>query len=418
MEMLKTEKDLKSALKNAKSFDFGGEVMEYISENLKTPITKKCDVLVAGGGIAGISAALAAARSGAKTILLEKQFMLGGLGTCGLVTIYLPLCDGCGNQVSFGIAEELLMLSIKHGADAKYPKPWLEGGTVEEKSKRRFEVQYNPYIFAILAEKLLLKEGVEIMYGTSACSVKCENGKIENVVVENKSGRSAIAVKSVVDCTGDADVAQLSGVKCEKYSYKNILAAWYYYADKNGGFNLRQRGAADEIDNPVEKLIDRTFEAVENDELCEMTYLSHDSIYSDFVKHREKDEDYAVTSIATIPQVRMTRRIAAEYDLDIADDHKKFDDSVGMFSSWRKAGPVFEIPFRSLYSRDVKNLAAAGRCFGVKDNLWDLSRVIPVCAVSGEAAGCAAAMSDDFTSLDVSALQKKLTQNGVKLHLD
>lgn len=184
--------------------------MEYISENLKTPIAKKCDVLVAGGGIAGISAALAAARSGVKTILLEKQFMLGGLGTCGLVTIYLPLCDGLGNQVSFGIAEELLMMSIKHGADAKYPKPWLENGTKEEKAKRRFEVQYNPYLFAILAEKLLLKEGVEIMYGTSACSAVCDGGKIKNIVIENKSGRSAVEVKSVVDCTGDADVAYLA----------------------------------------------------------------------------------------------------------------------------------------------------------------------------------------------------------------
>ena len=392
--------------------------MEYISENLKTPVAKKCDVLVAGGGIAGISAALAAARSGAKTILLEKQFMLGGLGTCGLVTIYLPLCDGLGNQVSFGIAEELLMMSIKHGADAKYPKPWLENGTKEEKAKRRFEVQYNPYLFAILAEKLLLKEGVEIMYGTSACSAVCDGGKIKNIVIENKSGRSAVEVKSVVDCTGDADVAYLAGAECAKYSYKNILAAWYYYTDKNGGFRLKMRGVADEADNPVEKLVDKTFEAVENDELCEMTYLSHESIYSDFVKHWENDKSYALTSLATIPQVRMTRRIVAEYDLDLADDHKKFDDSVGMFSSWRKAGSVFEIPFRSLYNGKVKNLAVAGRCFGVKDNLWDLSRVIPVCAVSGEAAGCAAAMSDDFASLDVSKLQEKLTQNGVKLHLD
>ena len=69
------------------------------------------DVAVCGGGIAGISAALAAAREGKKVILFEKQFMLGGLGTAGLVTIYLPLCDGYGHQVSFGIAEELLKLS-------------------------------------------------------------------------------------------------------------------------------------------------------------------------------------------------------------------------------------------------------------------------------------------------------------------
>ena len=70
---------------------------------------ERYDVAVCGGGFAGISAALAAAREGKKVILFEKQYMLGGLGTAGLVTIYLPLCDGFGRQVTFGIAEELLI---------------------------------------------------------------------------------------------------------------------------------------------------------------------------------------------------------------------------------------------------------------------------------------------------------------------
>lgn len=85
------------------------------------------DIAVCGGGIAGIAAALAAARHGKKVVLLERQYMLGGLATAGLITIYLPLCDGCGKQVSFGIAEELLKMSIKHGAEARYPKNWLDG---------------------------------------------------------------------------------------------------------------------------------------------------------------------------------------------------------------------------------------------------------------------------------------------------
>lgn len=83
--------------------------MAKISEFVETNTIKtayECDVLVAGGGVAGIAAALAAARGGAKVILLEKAFMLGGLATAGLVTIYLPLCDGMGRQVSFGLAEE------------------------------------------------------------------------------------------------------------------------------------------------------------------------------------------------------------------------------------------------------------------------------------------------------------------------
>ena len=83
---------------------------EYIREpQRQIPVSGNYDVAVVGGGVAGIAAALSSARAGAKTVLLERQFALGGLATLGLVTIYLPLCDGCGHQVSFGIAEELLL---------------------------------------------------------------------------------------------------------------------------------------------------------------------------------------------------------------------------------------------------------------------------------------------------------------------
>ena len=98
----------------------------FIREMLATKVYKECDVLVCGGGFAGISAALAAARMGRKTVLLEREYLLGGLGTAGLVTIYLPLCDGMGRQVSFGIAEELLRLSISMGWESKYPENWLD----------------------------------------------------------------------------------------------------------------------------------------------------------------------------------------------------------------------------------------------------------------------------------------------------
>ena len=111
--------------------------MKTISESIETKVRYECDVLVAGGGIAGIAAAMASAREGAKVILLERSFVLGGLATSGLVTIYLPLCDGEGHQVSFGIAEELLKLSIEHGDEGRYPKAWLEDGTFDEKKEKR-----------------------------------------------------------------------------------------------------------------------------------------------------------------------------------------------------------------------------------------------------------------------------------------
>jgi len=97
------------------------------------------DVLVAGGGISGISAALAAARAGAKVLLAEKQCLLGGLATLGLITYYLPLCDGNGHQMCYGIAEELLRLSISEGGGHDIPIEWLENGTQEERKNHRFK---------------------------------------------------------------------------------------------------------------------------------------------------------------------------------------------------------------------------------------------------------------------------------------
>ena len=91
----------------------------YIKENLVTPVAFGCDVAVAGGGVAGIAAALSAARAGAKVALIERGFTLGGLATAGLVTIYLPLCDGKGRQVSFSLAEELLRLSVSEYCDGR-----------------------------------------------------------------------------------------------------------------------------------------------------------------------------------------------------------------------------------------------------------------------------------------------------------
>ena len=82
--------------------------------------------------------------------------------------------------------------------------------------------------------------------------------------------------------------------------------------------------------------------------------------------------------------------------------NKYFEDSIGMVSDWRKRGPVYEVPFRCLYNRNVKNLITAGRCVSVTDSMWDIMRVIPCCAVTGQAAGTDAAMTNNFGTLDVS----------------
>lgn len=381
---------------------------------------REYDVAVCGGGFAGISAALAARREGARVVLFEKEYMLGGLGTAGLVTIYLPLCDGFGHQVSFGIAEELFRLSIRYGAEARYPKNWLDGKGTRTEKDPRFEVQYNAQTFAILAEQLLLSEGVDVMYGSYAVDVAVQNGKIESLTVVNKSGHTKYYTKSVVDATGDCDIAHFAGAKTETHRLGNVLAAWYYYADKEG-YHLRQHGFADipeeeRTGNEAAPLVARRFSGLSGKELSEQTVLAHAEILKDYLSLRSQKPDAAIATIPTIPQIRMTRKIDGAYTLKYDEMHTQFEDSIGLVSNWKKRGPVWEVPFGTLYHPAIKNLVVAGRCTSVDDRLWDVMRVIPCCAVTGQAAGTAAAISDDFCKLNIAFLQEKLKNSGVVLH--
>ncbi len=383
-------------------------------------INKNYDIAVCGGGFGGISAALAAAREGKKVILFEKEYMLGGLGTAGLVTIYLPLCDGVGHQVSFGIAEELLRLSITYGAEAKYPENWLDGIGTRTEEDKRFQVQYNAQVFAILAEQLLTGAGVDILYGSYVIDASVKNDKIEYLTVANKTGKTDCYIDSVVDATGDADIAKFAGAPTETYKPGNLLAAWYYFTDAEG-YKLKMLGGSRmpkklPEDAKVCEMYSNRYAALEAEELSLMTRMSHEQILHDWLKRRENDPEAVVSTIATIPQVRMTRRIIGDYTLTYDEMHKRFDDSIGMVSDWRKRGPIFEVPFATLFNSSVKNLIMAGRCTSVDDELWDVMRVIPCCAVTGQAAGTAAAMTADFSSIDISALQGKLEKYGVVLH--
>ena len=268
---------------------------DIIREDLRTPVTHQAQVLVAGGGVAGIAAALAAARHGADVLLIEREYALGGLATLGLVTYYLPLCDGRGHQVIGGIGEELLRLAIRHGAESSYPDAWLDpGADPKKREEQRFQAGYNGPLFMMESEFLLREAGVRILYGTLVCAAVTEKDRITHVICENKSGRFAIRAERFVDATGDADLAKAAGAKTVLFSQGNVLAGWYYlYA--SGKLGLKMHGAADipeEEKKPGERrsyLVDERFTGLDGDELSRMMELSHRATYDAWKAAREKD---------------------------------------------------------------------------------------------------------------------------------
>jgi len=411
-------------------------IINSISEPSRSiPVLLDCDVLVAGGGIAGIAAAVAAARGGKNVLLVEREYGLGGMATLGLVTIYLPLCDGEGTQVVYGLGEELLKLSIKYGAEANYPEAWIERAshTSEERIRNRYVAQFNPHMFALEAEALLKSLGVRILYGTVVVATPCEGGRVTSAVCENKSGRFAVSLGSIIDATGDADVCHLAGAPTELHQGGNGLASWYYYFD-GSEVKLKMFGLADFVpeskpkssgsdtcyDAVMVEALDRSFRfsGVDGLELSDAVLAAHEKMFDDIKEQHARDPRWVPTVISSIPLVRMSRRLVGAYTMDESESRRHTYDSIGMTGDWRKRGPAFEIPFSCLYTPGVRNLLAAGRDISVTDAMWDITRVIPPCAVTGEAAGTAASLSCDFPSLDVSLLQDALRRNGQRLHLE
>ena len=392
-------------------------------------IIKECDVCVCGGGIAGVAAAIAAARNGAKVILLEREYALGGLATLGLITIYLPMCDGLGHQAEYGIVEELLRLALKRGKQMDNTEKFFGDYTVEERANgARMTAQYNPNYMALELERLLVELGVDIQYGSLICGVtKKENNKIDTIIIENKEKRCAVQCKSVIDATGDSYIMEYADANRALYNGDNGLASWYYF-NQDQKLKLRMFGLSDVVpeenesngtakDSEVDNVISgsRRYHPLKAEELSKMVIDGHYEMLKDMLKHEDKG-NFEPTTISQIPLIRMSRRMDGEYVMDDKEIRVTMKDSVGTFCDWRKRGPVYELPFRCLYTKSVPNLLAAGRNISVTDEMWDIIRVIPACVVSGEAAGTAAALSDDFTTMDVTVLQEKLVKQGVRLH--
>jgi hypothetical protein len=377
--------------------------------------------VVAGGGIAGVAAAVAAARNGASVCLLERSFALGGLATLGNVIVWLPLCDGRGRQVIAGLPEELLKLSVadlrRDNPPARFigiPACWRPGGDPEERRRVRYQTEFNPSSYLLAIEHLVAGAGVKLLYDTRVCAVRREAGRITHLIVENKSGRSAVACGGVVDATGDADVCFLAGEATESLD-TNVLAGWFYHLASDG---LRLN------------CLSKAFSPCAAKEGAEGPFLRGDDAEQvtahvlgtrDMIREclaglraRHPAEDIQIVNPPTIPCFRMTRRLVGSFSLGEQHVHEWFDDAVGLTGDWRKPGPVYAVPWRALRGVANSNLLAAGRCISSDATAWDVTRAIPTCAVTGAAAGVASALAARRTAGDAGVLSVSELQNALR----
>ena len=393
--------------------------------------TKRYDVVVVGGGIGGIASALAAARRGCKTALIEKLFVPGGLATSGLVYIYLPICDGYGTQVSKSLAEELLHKSFLYGPGSVDEK-W-QTRTVHDHDSLRYRCIFSPAACMLSWESMLEEAGVDVWYDSLVCGVRMERRRVKAVELENMSGRVAVAGKVFVDATGACVVARLAGAPT--LSANNSRTIWVLDYQHNGE---HQPGFKDLAENlkvnyisslPPEELppdYDKpNYRDPSGKDVSEYAISSRRELrqkYLDAYASGEHDRTtYFPVKLPIMPQFRRILCIDGQTTLQPGQYGERFEDSVGLVADWRRAGEVWEIPYGSLLPQKVEGVIAAGRCTAAAGDAWEVTRVIPAAAVTGEAAGVAAALCVKRRTipsmLPVKTLQNALAANGVPLHL-
>ena len=387
------------------------------------------DVLVAGGGVAGIGAALAASRSGARVGLIEKTIFPGGLATTGNVFTYLPLSDSRGCQVTFGLAQELLGAALKYGP-GDIPSDWRNPAT-----RSRYGSRFSPASFILALDELLLQAGVELWFDTLICESVLKGDRITGVEVENKSGRGVLTARCLIDATGDADVAFRSGAPCAEQD--NFLSLWALGASleaaqqavqENDGTSLMHRiivGGSDTGTGHPQGM--RKFHGTEGRDVSEFVVESRGLVREYYRRDQAKigAEGRKNTFPLTLPAMadfRTTRRIEGQCQLDDGQMATHFDDCVGLVADWRGGRDVWEVPYGTLVPQRIKGLLAAGRCIAAAGQAWEVMRVIQAAVMTGEVCGIAAATAVrlDTTpdALDIGDLQHTLSERGFRLDVN
>jgi hypothetical protein len=383
------------------------------------------DVLVAGGGLAGAAAAVAAGRAGARTALIEKSFVLGGRGTAGLITWYSPLCDAKDTQVTFGLAEEFLHAGHRYGPG------WVYGGWHDKERRRpgsgRYHSHFAPVPMMLALEELLLDAGILILYDTRVCQPVVEGDRVVGLEAENRDGRVRLNGRCTVDATGCALVAHRAGAPCDEAPEQGLVAQIYEASleacreavEKGLGTGIGRRSVR--CPGGARYSGARAADATSFVLDARRALREHYAQAQAELGENGRQNLYPVL-MATVPQIRKTRRIQGEKALRWSDHKKEIEDSVGLTANWytKHNHEVWQIPYGVLLPRKVKGLLAPGRNASSADGrAWDMLRIIHCCVLTGEVAGVAGAMAAEMKTtpdaLDVKQLQGRLRRFGFPL---
>ncbi len=435
----------------------------------ETRVCHDTDVLVVGGGPAGVAAAVAAARNGAKTCLVERYGHLGGMATGGLVILIPFLSDGTQRQVLGGLLQEIVdRLDARHAA--LYPKKedwgssdeqalrhWRRRGTGSYVSsgRVRYSVTVDPEVLKCVLNDMVQEAGVKLYLHSWASTAIAANGSVKGIAFESKSGRQAILSRIMIDCTGDGDMFASAGADFDGSIDRTLRTANLALVFRVGNVNAEKYvdfrdGDPEKHKAVMQKLVamggfDTYWRTTRedifwcNNWLRNLDCLNVEDLTTAEVNARKSmlmSLDYLRQNVPgfedcylvdTAPQIgtRGSRRLKGEHILTwdevsagvIHPDAVLVSSRLGQTVS--REFPLASIPYRSLLPRGIDSLLVAGRCFSADAKASNDYNWIQHCIPMGQAAGTAAAMAVNAgiqpRLLDPHLLQSRLTSQGAIL---
>jgi hypothetical protein len=440
-------------------------VKTILEESRKVNVCRKADVVVVGGGPAGIGAAVAAARNGADTVLVERYGHLGGMATGGLVILIPHMSDGSNEQQIAGICQEWIdRLDVIGGAfhpskeelgssDPAVLEKWRHYFSVVVDGHIRQTAGVDPELLKCVLNDMIEEAGVKLYLHSWGCKAITKENKVQGVIFESKSGRQAIQAKITIDTTGDGDIFASAGAPYDGGSDGELRSAklalvfrlgncdfnkFAEFKDKDpgrwkdimskmenlGGYRfLPLFGTRDDVLWVNNWVPNRNCIDVEDLTWVEVNVRKNMLKVHDILKKETPGfEKSFILDTASQTGTRGSRRLQGEYTVTINDlrDGKTHDDTIALIPTMRTADHhITQIPYRSLVPKKIEGLLVAGRCYSSDTAANNLTNLIPHCVAMGQAAGTAAAIAIESgvkpRKVDTKLLKKKLMDQGVPL---